>query len=40
VASGIATANYTYTDELMLTDDALEGLHAFVEKREPLWSHR
>jgi cyclohexa-1,5-dienecarbonyl-CoA hydratase len=29
-----------YTDELMRTDDAGEGLRAFVEKRAPVWRHR
>ena len=29
-----------YLDELMKTDDASEGLAAFLEKREPSWSDR
>jgi cyclohexa-1,5-dienecarbonyl-CoA hydratase len=29
-----------YTDDLMATRDALEGLTAFQEKRTPAWSHR
>ncbi len=29
-----------YLGELMSTDDALEGLQAFVEKRRPEWTHR
>jgi cyclohexa-1,5-dienecarbonyl-CoA hydratase len=29
-----------YLDELMATDDANEGLSAFLEKRAPAWSHR
>jgi cyclohexa-1,5-dienecarbonyl-CoA hydratase len=29
-----------YLDELMATDDAVEGLTSFVEKRTPEWSHR
>ncbi len=29
-----------YLQELMSTADALEGLRAFVEKREPSWSNR
>lgn len=29
-----------YLDELMATDDALEGLNAFLERREPSWRHR
>ena len=33
-------AGRIYLDELMRTEDALEGLHAFVERRAPVWSHR
>jgi cyclohexa-1,5-dienecarbonyl-CoA hydratase len=29
-----------YLDELMLTDDAVEGLQAFMERRAPVWRHR
>ncbi|HXV90597.1 MAG TPA: enoyl-CoA hydratase/isomerase family protein [Gemmatimonadales bacterium] len=29
-----------YRDDLMATADAVEGLRAFVEKRDPVWSHR
>jgi cyclohexa-1,5-dienecarbonyl-CoA hydratase len=29
-----------YLDDLMQTADAAEGLHAFLEKRQPVWSHR
>ena len=29
-----------YVDELMATQDALEGLEAFHEKRTPVWSHQ
>jgi cyclohexa-1,5-dienecarbonyl-CoA hydratase len=29
-----------YVDELMNTTDAIEGLRAFQEKRQPAWSHR
>ena len=28
-----------YLDELMQTSDAVEGLHAFLQKREPRWRH-
>lgn len=33
-------AERIYLEELMGTDDALEGLQAFLEKREPRWKHR
>lgn len=29
-----------YLDDLMQTADATEGLRAFLEKRQPVWSHR
>ena len=29
-----------YLDRLMATSDAVEGLNAFLEKRQPVWSHR
>jgi cyclohexa-1,5-dienecarbonyl-CoA hydratase len=29
-----------YLDELMATEDAPEGITAFLEKREPTWTHR
>jgi cyclohexa-1,5-dienecarbonyl-CoA hydratase len=29
-----------YRTDLMATADAVEGLRAFVEKRDPVWSHR
>ena len=28
-----------YLDELMVTDDAAEGLRAFLDKRPPVWRH-
>jgi cyclohexa-1,5-dienecarbonyl-CoA hydratase len=28
-----------YLNELMATSDAVEGLHAFLEKRQPAWRH-
>jgi len=37
---GLAYAATIYMDDLMATEDALEGLTAFVEKRSPAWSHR
>lgn len=33
-------AGALYVDELMDTEDALEGLQAFLEKRKPEWRHR
>lgn len=37
---GLARANRIYLDELMKTDDALEGLTAFLEKRKPIWKNQ
>jgi cyclohexa-1,5-dienecarbonyl-CoA hydratase len=28
-----------YLDELMMEPDAIEGMHAFLEKRQPQWGH-
>jgi cyclohexa-1,5-dienecarbonyl-CoA hydratase len=28
-----------YLDELMNTNDAVEGLNAFLEKRKPVWEN-
>ena len=39
-AVGVGRAGRIYLDELMKTEDALEGLRAFLEKREPHWSDR
>lgn len=36
----LAAAGAIYMDDLMATHDAVEGLNAFLEKREPTWSHR
>lgn len=33
-------AGRIYLDELMSTEDAVAGLTAFLEKREPVWRHR
>jgi cyclohexa-1,5-dienecarbonyl-CoA hydratase len=38
-AAALSRAGAIYTDELMKTKDALEGLNAFLEKRQPTWSH-
>jgi cyclohexa-1,5-dienecarbonyl-CoA hydratase len=40
VKAKIATVERMYLDELMKTNDALEGLNAFVEKRTAQWQHR
>ncbi|MGC2193861.1 MAG: enoyl-CoA hydratase/isomerase family protein [Terriglobales bacterium] len=34
---GLARAEKIYLDELMQTEDAREGIRAFLEKREPRW---
>lgn len=39
-ATEFARASYLYTGPLMQTQDASEGLNAFIEKRQPVWSHR
>ncbi|HEY8711767.1 MAG TPA: enoyl-CoA hydratase-related protein, partial [Thermoanaerobaculia bacterium] len=36
----LAEVERLYLEELMKTDDANEGLKAFVEKRRPIWSNR
>jgi enoyl-CoA hydratase/carnithine racemase len=35
---GLARAERIYFDELMKTEDAREGIRAFMEKREPKWT--
>jgi cyclohexa-1,5-dienecarbonyl-CoA hydratase len=39
VAEKAAEAARIYTDELMTTHDAVEGLTAFIDRRPPAWSH-
>jgi cyclohexa-1,5-dienecarbonyl-CoA hydratase len=38
--SAMREAGELYVNALMRTDDALEGLTAFMGKRAPIWSHR
>jgi cyclohexa-1,5-dienecarbonyl-CoA hydratase len=40
VRARLADVESTYLEGLMGTRDALEGLHAFLEKRAPKWEHR
>jgi cyclohexa-1,5-dienecarbonyl-CoA hydratase len=39
-AAALARNEAIYLDELMRTEDAPEGLRAFLEKRRPRWVHR
>ena len=34
---GLARSEQIYLDELMRTEDAKEGIKAYVEKRRPVW---
>ncbi len=36
----VAPSERVYLDQLMATRDAVEGLRAFMEKRQPIWEHR
>jgi cyclohexa-1,5-dienecarbonyl-CoA hydratase len=40
LSEGIAAAEQLYLRELMPTEDAREGLNAFLEKRKPIWKNR
>jgi 1,4-dihydroxy-2-naphthoyl-CoA synthase len=35
----MAAVGKIYVEELMDTEDALEGLNSFLEKRQPTWKH-
>jgi cyclohexa-1,5-dienecarbonyl-CoA hydratase len=37
---GLAAVEQVYLRELMQTEDAREGLRAFLEKRKPTWKER
>ena len=36
----LAEVNRIYLEELMRTEDALEGLNSFLEKRRPVWNNK
>jgi cyclohexa-1,5-dienecarbonyl-CoA hydratase len=38
-SEALEAAGRVYLDELMQTADAVEGLRAFTEKRQPVWQH-
>jgi cyclohexa-1,5-dienecarbonyl-CoA hydratase len=40
LSEGLASAEDLYLGELMKTDDAREGLNAYLEKRKPVWKNR
>ena len=39
-SEALRTAWAIYTNELMETRDAVEGLRAFLDKRKPVWVHQ
>jgi cyclohexa-1,5-dienecarbonyl-CoA hydratase len=40
LGAGLDAAARLYVNDLMRTDDAVEGLRAFLEKRPPVWTDR
>lgn len=40
IKAKLKTVEALYLDELMQTDDAVEGLNAFIEKRKPVWNNQ
>jgi cyclohexa-1,5-dienecarbonyl-CoA hydratase len=40
VREGLRRIERIYLDELMETEDATEGLKAFIEKRKPVWKDK
>ena len=40
VSQGLSVVERLYLNELMQTEDAREGLNAFLEKRQPVWKNR
>jgi cyclohexa-1,5-dienecarbonyl-CoA hydratase len=39
-SEGITAVEQLYLRELMQTEDAREGLNAFLEKRKPVWKNK
>ena len=39
ISTKLAAVEKLYIDELMQTNDAIEGLNAFLEKRKPIWEN-